>query len=110
MAVLNHVFLGLSEDQRQRVDTWLAEFDLSWTPESLKRWADRLPPAGDPVRLAALIEMVKIDLERQWERGEPRTVETYLETYGELGSRRPCPRIYFRRSSKCATRSVCRLG
>lgn len=39
------------------------------------------------MRLAALTEMVKIDMERRWQRGQPATLEHYLDTFPELGDR-----------------------
>src|SRR5205085_5067461 len=44
-------------------------------------------PADCPWRAAALIEMVKIDLEKQWQRGRKSKIEAYLHFYPELGTR-----------------------
>jgi predicted Ser/Thr protein kinase len=74
----------LSDDQRQLLETWLVEFDLSWDEGRLASSARRLPPRGDPLRRPALIEMVKIDLERRWQRGQRAGLEAYVKALPEL--------------------------
>src|SRR5438876_4411663 len=37
-----------------------------------------LPPAPPPLRRLVLVELVKIDLDYRWQRGQPRIVEEYL--------------------------------
>jgi hypothetical protein len=75
----------LSERDRQLVESWLVEFDLGWTPDRLSARARELP-ADSALRLPALVEMVKIDLERQWQRGERRPLEAYLHAFPELAA------------------------
>ena len=55
-----------------------------WETGILVNRADQIPP-GSSWRLPALAEMVKIDLERQWARGQEISLESYLEQYPELG-------------------------
>jgi serine/threonine protein kinase len=50
-----------------------------------------LPPASDGRRLAALHELVKLDLEVQWRRGRQVRVEDYLPRFPELGTARTVP-------------------
>jgi hypothetical protein len=75
----------LSDDQRQVLEAWLVEFDLSWDERRLASWAKRLPPRGDGLRRTALVEMVKIDLERRWDRGRRAPLESYVKALPELG-------------------------
>jgi hypothetical protein len=49
----------------------------------LSSLAAALPPG--PLRQAALVEMVKIDLERRWQRSERPKIEDYLRAFPELG-------------------------
>jgi hypothetical protein len=49
----------------------------------LRQFASRSEPA---FRGAALAELVKVDLERRWAKGEKRNVEAYLQDYPELRS------------------------
>src|SRR5262249_46583195 len=76
----------LSDDKRQVLETWLVEFDLSWDENRLALWLRRLPPRGDCLRWPALIEMVKIDLERRWQRGHRTHLEAYVKALPELGA------------------------
>jgi serine/threonine protein kinase len=75
----------LSADDRRALDHWLVEFDRGWEDGLLSNRVDQIPP-GSSWRLPALAEMVKIDLERQWERGREITLESYLEQFPELGA------------------------
>ncbi len=47
----------------------------------LRKYADRADPEH---RLAALEELVRVDLERRWEQGQARKIEEYLQDYPEL--------------------------
>jgi predicted Ser/Thr protein kinase len=76
----------LSDDQRQVLETWLVEFDLSWDERRLTSWLARLPPPGDRLRRPALLEMIKIDLERRWRRGQRPCLEGYVKALPELGT------------------------
>jgi serine/threonine protein kinase len=75
----------LSADDRRALDHWLVEFDHGWENGLLSSRVDQIPP-GSSWRLPALAEMVKIDLERQWERGNEIRLEAYLEQFPELGA------------------------
>jgi hypothetical protein len=83
--VANPRFSILSDDERQECEAWLVEFDEQWRDGALPERASRLTPESS-WRLAALCEMVKIDLERQWGLGKRLSLETYLQEYPELGS------------------------
>ena len=88
MAVAHPKMLELSERDRQLLESWLVEFDESWHSERLAERVRELPPHWNPLRLPALAEMVKIDLERQWQQGRRLPIEAYLKTYPELGTRK----------------------
>jgi hypothetical protein len=76
---------GLSDDQRLALESWLVELDLSWDEGRLGLWVRRLPPRGDCLRHPALVEMIKIDLERRWQRGQRANLEAYVKSLPELG-------------------------
>jgi predicted Ser/Thr protein kinase len=86
MAGANASLLALSDHERHELEWSLVQFDHSWAGDQLAAWVQKLPAAHSPQRLAALVEMVKIDLERQWQQGRQVPLETYLETYPELGT------------------------
>jgi tetratricopeptide (TPR) repeat protein len=77
--------LELAPAERLRLEGWLAEFEEAWDADRLAARVERLPPPGQPLRLPALIELVKIDLERNWQRGRHLTLADYLTRYPELG-------------------------
>jgi len=85
MAALNPRLAELSDDDRQVLESWLVEFDQGWDEGLLANRIDQIPP-GSSWRLPALVEMVKIDLERQWRRGRQISLESYLGEFPELGS------------------------
>jgi WD40 repeat protein len=84
MSPVNARLLKLSPTDQLRVEGWLAEFDQAWEVGQLATHVDRLPPPNDPLRLAALIELVKIDLERNWQRGAKVTADDFLRRFPEL--------------------------
>jgi hypothetical protein len=75
----------LQSEQQERLESWLIEFDRCWSPEQLRVRVRALPTQA-PWRQAALLEMVKIDLERRWQRGERVGLADYLRDYPELGT------------------------
>jgi hypothetical protein len=84
MAVTNSTTRALTNADREAVEALLFNFERSWDDGALARLADRLPASG-PVRFAALVEAVKVDLERSWRAGRRPVVEDYLRTFPELG-------------------------
>ncbi|MEI6502088.1 MAG: serine/threonine-protein kinase, partial [Armatimonadota bacterium] len=79
--------LELARRERELLESWLVQLDQGWQTEALASWvADRLPGPENPLRRVALAEMVKIDLERQWQVGNQLTLGSYLERYPELGT------------------------
>jgi formylglycine-generating enzyme required for sulfatase activity/serine/threonine protein kinase/Flp pilus assembly protein TadD len=80
--------LQLSDPDRETLKTWLVEFGQKWREDALAEWAAKRLPAPDKkstLRKSALTEMVKIDMERQWQHGRRLTLGSYLERYPELG-------------------------
>src|SRR4051812_24535631 len=45
-----------------------------------------VPGSVDTDRLPALVELVKLDLSREWLQGRPVNLESYLKTFPELGT------------------------
>jgi hypothetical protein len=86
VAVANAWLSDLTDNARLQVESLLLSFDQSWSPDRLAEQVRTLPAVGNPLRLAALIELVKVDLERHWQHGRPLHVEDYLARYPELGT------------------------
>jgi predicted Ser/Thr protein kinase len=85
MTVADPHLADLSDDERGVLEAWLVDFDRSWGGRGLRFWVRKLPPAGERLRRAALVEMVKIDLEHRWQRGRPTRLEAYVKAVPELG-------------------------
>jgi WD40 repeat protein len=68
-----------------QLETWLAEFEEAWDEHRLPAHVERLPPPSHALRLPALIELIKIDLERSWQHGRQLRVSDYVARYPELG-------------------------
>jgi hypothetical protein len=76
---------------RDKLEPLLLEFDQSWTPERLDEFVRRLPDSEPVVRRHALVELVKIDLERSWAAKREKLVEDYLRQFPELGGQDAAP-------------------
>jgi tetratricopeptide (TPR) repeat protein/tRNA A-37 threonylcarbamoyl transferase component Bud32 len=79
-------FSELSEAQRDSVAQLVRQFDAGWDEKKLATGVSLLPVPPDPVRLPALVEMIKHDLEQHWQRGRQPVLEAYLRLYPELGT------------------------
>lgn len=86
MAVTTDYLAGLSDVDRETLESWLFEFDRGWTPGRLSESFDTLSGENNPLRMAALTEMVKVDMERQFKAGRKRLLEEYLSEFSELGT------------------------
>lgn len=62
------------------------ECGRSWDGRRLAARMHELPPSESAARLPALIEMVKGDIQQQWQEGRQVGLETYLMFLPELGS------------------------
>jgi hypothetical protein len=77
---------NLSAADRRLLEAWLLTFDNAWDEDRLAKQVRDLPPRGEPLRRAALIELIKVDLRRRWQRGRGPRVEAYLKGFPELGT------------------------
>jgi hypothetical protein len=76
----------LPEEDRRLVETWRTEFERGWRRDRLAERVRELPPGGDPRRLPALLEIVRVDLSHRWKSGERIRLEAYLKALPELGT------------------------
>jgi hypothetical protein len=84
VAAPNRRLAELSEADRRALESWLVEFDQHWAEGLLARRVAQIP-GGTAWRQPALAEMVKIDLERQWQLGRRVSLDSYLEQFPDLG-------------------------
>src|SRR5262245_20273999 len=76
---------NLSAEHRRQLESLLLKFDQSWDEKRLPAVLRQLP-ADSPLRRPALIEMIKIDLERRRKAGQKVRLEAYLKPFPELGT------------------------
>src|SRR5262249_35734487 len=76
---------SLSPEQRRRLEAVLLKFESSWAEKRLPAALRQFPP-DDPLRPAALIELIKIDLERRRKAGQKVRLDAYLKPFPELGA------------------------
>ena len=69
----------LTDRDQEMLETLLVEFDTSWQPDSLSTWAGEKLPEEEPLRRLALVEMVRVDMEKQWQQGRHLPLGSYLE-------------------------------
>jgi hypothetical protein len=86
---------GLQSLDWERLQDFLDPFEAAWHAlegqPGVAELTGFLPPAADPLRRLALIELIKVDLEFRWRRGLPVGLETYLEDFPELGAASALP-------------------
>jgi WD40 repeat protein/tRNA A-37 threonylcarbamoyl transferase component Bud32 len=73
----------LAGETWQRVDALVQRFEEAWQAGQRPVLDDYLAE-GDPDRLAVLVELAHVDLERRLRAGEPARAEEYLRRYPEL--------------------------
>src|ERR1700685_2461937 len=69
MTDVNSPFPDLSAGERALVQERVAAFERDWSDSRLAAAIQELPPAGQPLRAVLLVELVKVDLTKQWQRG-----------------------------------------
>jgi hypothetical protein len=84
MTARNHTHL--SADEHRLLEAWLLTFEAAWDDGRLHRQVRDLPPEPTPLRETALVELIKIDLQRRWQRGKGPRLEAYLRAFPELGT------------------------
>src|SRR5436305_1164432 len=67
---------SLSAQERRRLESWLQAFAQGWDERRWDQSVGRMP-AG-PLRRPALIELVKFDLARRWQKGQRVGLDFYL--------------------------------
>src|SRR5262245_61043943 len=78
----------LRDIERSRLEQISQQFAAAWSARgsggSEVYLAMFLPPAGDSLRTLTLHQLIPIDIENRWRRGENVVLENYLKTYPEL--------------------------
>jgi len=58
--------------------------ERAWAVGEPIDWARLVPPPGEPLRRRVLVELIKVDQECRWARGEGHLLEQYLAQWPEL--------------------------
>src|SRR5581483_10017176 len=79
-----------------RIQELASRFERDHLTGRLEDWEQYLPPRGERLRGLALNELIKIDLELRWRRGEAIQLEDYVRRFPELITDRPLsPRLLY---------------
>ncbi|MFO0807236.1 MAG: serine/threonine-protein kinase [Gemmataceae bacterium] len=65
-------------------EAFIEAFESAYMVDSNADFGRFLPPTDHPLYLPVLEELVRIDLEHHWLRGEPRWLEDYIQRFPEL--------------------------
>jgi hypothetical protein len=76
----------LLDEDRDILEGLIQPFDESWKRNIPPDLATFLARAPERLRLRTLVELVKVDQEFRWQRGERRSLEAYLGEWPELAS------------------------
>lgn len=79
---------SLTDAERADLDAFVQAFERAYQADSRVDLAGFLPPPEHRLHLPILCELIRIDLEYGWERGNPVDLATYLERFPELASDR----------------------
>ena len=66
------------------LDRWVASFEHSWHTNGRASLEDHLPPRDHPLFEQILMELVCVDLEKQWEAGRRKRLDDYRPDFPEL--------------------------
>ena len=80
-------FDELTHDDWSALSEAVLKFEEAWKRVSTPDIIPLLRPAGDPLRLRMLVELVRIDQEHRWRIGDKRHLEDYLKDWPELLAR-----------------------
>ena len=73
-----------SDGDSQRVEEALRRLEVAWQKESDVDLRKFVPPPDDPLRTRILKELIKVDQEHRWKKGDRKKLEDYLREWSEL--------------------------
>jgi serine/threonine protein kinase len=94
----------LDDPSWMRLADIVRRFDESGRTAPGAELAHHLPGPGDPLRQPVLVELVKVDQERRWRRGEQKKLEDYLAQWPELTGKPEVLRELL--GAECLTRAL----
>jgi formylglycine-generating enzyme required for sulfatase activity/serine/threonine protein kinase len=94
-------------EQRAR-EARVAEFEQNWHPRALAEAVARFGNMPPDQRQSLLAQLVRVDLQQQWRRGQRVLLETYLSDYPQLGTAATIPAELIH--AECVARRQAGLG
>ena len=76
----------LNADEWRRLSDVAQEFEAAWWQTFGPAIGEFLPEPDDPLPMRLLIELIRIDQELRWQRGQKQILEACLERWPELTS------------------------
>jgi serine/threonine protein kinase/Tfp pilus assembly protein PilF len=76
--------LRVVDPQGTELDDYIEAYESVRTRQGQVELADFLPPRDHPLYLPVLLELVRVDLDYGWRRGQPRPLEEYQGRFPEL--------------------------
>ena len=74
----------IADDRKAEFEDYVEAFESACADDPSAALADFLPERDDPLYLSVLSELIRVDLELSWSRGERRRVEQYRERFPEI--------------------------
>lgn len=81
----------LTDDDWESLEELASHLEDAWKKGGPVDLATFLPDAASPLRKAALHELIKVDLECRWTKGQPVVLDYYIDKFPELGRPRDLP-------------------
>jgi len=73
-------------DASYALDQWVESFEKAWATHGMADLVTFLPPSDDPGYFEVLGELIRVDLEFRWERGDPLSLDSYRHRFPEFFS------------------------
>src|SRR4051794_16777565 len=76
----------VDEPAGSSIDPFIDAYESAQVRDGRADLSDYLPAPESPLYLSVLCELVRVDLEYAWERGEPRRLEDFLDHFPTLAT------------------------
>lgn len=91
MAENTHDMGELTDADWEQLEEMASQLEDAWKKERIVDLAKYLPEPGSPIRKLAILELIKVDLECRWRKGQSCSLDDYLVRFPELGKARDLP-------------------
>jgi serine/threonine protein kinase len=81
----------LTDADWDQVEELANRLEAAWQKGGAVDLAAFLPEPGSPIRKSTLLELIKVDMECRWKKGQAVVLEVYVDKFSELGRARDLP-------------------